>query len=81
MNKADAAIEEMIDEFNDFAKEQGFETYLISAATGEGVQELMHAVERELAKLPPVLRYEAEEPVREEITAKQEFTVTVEDGV
>lgn len=81
LNKADAAIEEMIDEFNDFAKEQGFETYLISAATGEGVQELMHAVERELAKLPPVLRYEAEEPVREEITAKQEFTVTVEDGV
>ena len=52
LNKADAAIEEMIDEFNDFAKEQGFETYLISAATGEGVQELMHAVERELAKLP-----------------------------
>ena len=81
LNKADAAIEEMIDEFNAFAKEQGFETYLISAATGEGVQELMHAVERELAKLPPVLRYEAEEPVREEITAKQEFTVTVEDGV
>ena len=81
LNKADAAIEEMIDEFNDFAKEQGFETYLISAATGEGVPELMHAVERELAKLPPVLRYEAEEPVREEITAKQEFTVTVEDGV
>ncbi len=81
LNKADAAIEEMIDEFNAFAKEQGFETYLISAATGEGVPELMHAVERELAKLPPVLRYEAEAPVREEITTKQEFTVTVEDGV
>ncbi len=81
LNKADAAIEEMIDEFNAFAKEQGFETYLISAATGEGVTELMHAVERELAKLPPVLRYEAEAPVREEITTKQEFAVTVEDGV
>ena len=81
LNKADAAIEEMIDEFNAFAKEQGFETYLISAATGEGVPELMHAVERELAKLPPVLRYEAEAPVREEITTRQEFTVPVEDGV
>ena len=81
LNKADAAIEEMIDEFNSFAKEQGFETYLISAATGEGVKELMNAVEAELAKLPPVIRYEAEAPVREEITSKQDFDIHVEDGV
>lgn len=81
LNKSDAAIEEMIDEFNAFAKEQGFETYLISAATGEGVKELMSAVETELAKLPPVIRYEAEAPVREEITSKQEFEIHVEDGV
>lgn len=81
LNKADAAIEEMIDEFNKFADEQGFKTYLISAATGEGVKELMTAVETELAKLPPVIRYEAEAPVREEITSKQEFTVRIEDGV
>ena len=81
LNKADAAIEEMIDEFNSFAKEQGFETYLISAATGEGVKELMNAVEAELAKLPPVIRYEAEAPVREEITSKQDFDIRVEDGV
>ena len=81
LNKSDAAIEEMIDEFNAFAKEQGFETYLISAATGEGVKELMSAVETELAKLPPVIRYEAEAPVREEITSKQEFEIHMEDGV
>ena len=81
LNKADAAIEEMIDEFNAFAKEQGFETYLISAATDEGVKELMNAVEAELAKLPPVIRYEAEAPVREEITSKQDFDIRVEDGV
>lgn len=81
LNKADAAIEEMIDEFNKFADEQGFKTYLISAATGEGVKELMAAVETELSKLPPVVRYEAEAPVREEITSKQEFTVKIEDGV
>ena len=81
LNKADAAIEEMIDEFNKFAEEQGFKTYLISAATGEGVKELMSAVETELAKLPPVMRYEAEAPVREEITTKQEFDIRIEDGV
>ncbi|MBR3611234.1 MAG: GTPase ObgE [Oscillospiraceae bacterium] len=81
LNKADAAIEEMIDEFNEFAEENGFKTYLISAATGEGVQELINVVAAELAKLPPITRYEAEEPVREEITSKQEFKIHIEDGI
>ena len=81
LNKADAAIEEMIDEFNEFAEENGFKTYLISAATGEGVRELINAVAAELAKLPPITRYEAEAPVREEITSKQEFQIHIEDGI
>ncbi|MBE6893937.1 MAG: GTPase ObgE [Ruminococcaceae bacterium] len=81
LNKADASIEEMIDEFNEFAEENGFKTYLISAATGEGVQELINAVAAELAKLPPIVRYEAEAPVREEITSKQEFKIHIEDGI
>lgn len=81
LNKADASIPEMVDEFNKFAKSEGFETYLISAATGEGVKELINVVSRELAKLPPVVRYESEEPVVEEITEKQEFNIRIEDGV
>ena len=81
LNKAHAATEEMIDEFNEFAKENGFQTHLISAATGEGVRELINVVAAELAKLPPIVRYEAEEPVREEITSKQEFKIHIEDGI
>ncbi len=81
LNKADASIEEMIDEFNEFAEENGFKTYLISAATGEGVQELVNAVAAELAKLPPIVRYETEAPVREEISSKQEFKIHIEDGI
>ncbi len=81
LNKADASIEEMIDEFNEFAEENGFKTYLISAATGEGVKELINAVASELAKLPPIVRYETEEPVREEITSRQEFKIHIEDGI
>ena len=81
LNKADASIEEMIDEFNEFAEENGFRTYLISAATGEGVKELTNAVAAELAKLPPIVRYEVEEPVKEEITSKQEFKIHIEDGI
>ena len=81
LNKADASIEEMISEFNEFAEENGFKTYTISAATGEGVKELTNAVAAELAKLPPIVRYEAEAPVREEITSKQEFKIHIEDGI
>ncbi len=81
LNKADASIEEMIEEFNEFAEENGFKTHLISAATGEGVKELINAVAAELAKLPPIVRYEAEELTREEITSKQEFKIHIEDGI
>ncbi len=81
LNKADAAIEEMIDEFNEFAEENGFKTYLISAATGEGVKELINAVAAELAKLPPITRYEVEAPTKVEITSKQEFKIHIEDGI
>lgn len=81
LNKADASIEEIIEEFNEFAEENGFKTYLISAATGEGVKELINAIAAELAKLPPIVRYEAEELTREEITSKQEFKIHIEDGI
>ena len=81
LNKADASIEEMMDEFNEFAAENGFKTYTISAATGEGVRELINAVAAELAKLPPIQRYEVEELTREEITSKQEFKIHIEDGI
>ncbi len=81
LNKADASIEEMSDEFKEFAKEEGFEPFVISAATGEGVKELINAVAAELAKLPPVVRYEKEELTREEITTKQEFQIHIEDGI
>ncbi|MBR5310505.1 MAG: GTPase ObgE [Oscillospiraceae bacterium] len=81
LNKADASIPEMFDEFNAFAEENGFKTYVISAATGEGVRELIKVVASELSKLPPVIRYETEAPVKEEITTKQEFSVHIEDGI
>ncbi len=81
LNKADASIEEMYEEFKEFADEEGFTPFIISAATGEGVKELINAVAAELAKLPPVLRYEKEELTREEITTKQEFQIHIEDGI
>jgi len=80
-NKADIAEPEQVERFRAFMEAEGKTCFTISAATGQGVHELIDEVAAQLAKLPPVARYEAEPPVREEVTGKRDFTVTVEDGV
>ena len=56
----------------------------ISAATRQGTEELVQAIAAELAKLPPIVRYEPE-PITEEerlkATCRNQFTVEVVDGV
>ena len=64
-------------------QEQGLEFYPISAATHQGVDELMQAVSRKLADLPPIRSYEPEPvPLEEQVVkAGNEFSVHEEDGV
>ncbi len=59
-NKADIATEEDIQRFRDFCDEQGFELFVISAATRQGLNDLVQTVYNELQKLPPVTIYEPE---------------------
>ena len=85
-NKCDMADEEQKSRFRDYIKEQGLPYYEISAATTQGTQELVYAINEELAKLPPVKRFETQPVTREELEAKRstrsrDFKVTVEDGV
>ncbi|MEG0018362.1 MAG: Obg family GTPase CgtA, partial [Hydrogenoanaerobacterium sp.] len=62
---------------------KGLQFFPISAATGEGVKPLIYAVSQVLDTLPPIKLYEKEEIPQEELLAKakQEFTITLEDGV
>ena len=62
---------------------KGREFYPISAATRQGVDELMQAVSRRLADLPPIREYEPEPIPLEELEqrAERRFDITVEDGV
>ena len=84
-NKSDMATDEQIERVRSFAEQKGMEFYAISAATKMGTGELMDAVARELDKLPPVVRYDAEPETREQLEkrtlSKQEFDIEVQDGV
>jgi GTP-binding protein len=74
-NKADLVwIEEepYVREFEAFAKELGREIFYVSAATGEGVKELIARVSELLRDLPPLTVYEPEVTVAD-------LTVKVDD--
>ncbi len=61
-NKVDALDREAVDvdAFEAYVAEQGWELLYISAATGEGVQEMVRTVAARLATLPPMKIYERE---------------------
>ena len=60
--------------FIEYAKDKGYEVYPISAATGEGVDELMKKVYTRLSDLPPIYEYEAEPDPFEELMADVDDT-------
>ena len=82
-NKMDLASDEQLERFRAYMKEKGLEYYEIVAPIRYGTQELINAVARKLATLPPVKRYESEEVPMAVLEKKKNdgFTITVEDGV
>lgn len=81
-NKSDIGFDEdKLAELREWAEEKGYPVFLFSAATGEGVPELINAVYTELQKLPPVRVYESEELPEPEDGALRETEVTKEGGV
>lgn len=61
-NKCDALDESVVDTraFEDFVDENGWEMLYVSAATHEGIQDMIHRVYERLKLLPPVMIYESE---------------------
>lgn len=82
-NKCDLATEEQIADFKAFIEEKGQQFFAVSAATRQGVDEVIYAVWKALEELPPVKIYEAEPAPVMEVTAEntRNFEITVEDGV
>ena len=82
-NKCDLATPEQIERLRAYLAERSIELYPISAATRQGIHELIVAIARLLETLPPVRQYEPEPVPLEELERKagRNFEVTVQDGV
>ena len=82
-NKYDASLpeynEHVIDLKND-CEAKGLPLHFVSAATGEGVKELIRAVAAELPKLPPLTVFEAEEIPYEEDLGEEDAPEITKDG-
>lgn len=76
--------EEVYKEFLDEMEKRGYKVFPISAATNQGVAELMKYTYTELQKLPPIQEFDIELDVNEvEFIDKTDkgFEITKEDGV
>ncbi len=71
------------DAFKAEMKKRGYQLFEISAATGNGVDELMKHTYTELQKLPPIAVFEPEMDINEPIFDVNDkgFEINVEDGV
>jgi len=84
-NKTDIIQDkEIYNEFLREMEERGYKVFPISAATNQGVSELMKYAYTELTKLPPIQEFDIELDVNEvEVIDKTDkgFEITKEDGV
>ncbi len=82
-NKIDLASDGQLERFKKYIEGKGYEYYEICAPIKHNTKQLINAVAKKLASLPPVKRYEAQEIPLEVISQKKNdgFKVTVRDGV
>lgn len=83
-NKVDALDEELVDikAFEEYVKENGWTLMYVSAATGEGLSELIKYSADVLRELPPMIIYEAEyEPEDAYVGGGKETTIRREGGM
>ncbi len=82
-NKIDLATDEQREAFREYIESKGYEYFEMCAPIVEGTKQVIDAVAKKLATLPPVVRYEREEIPLDMLIKKQNtgFTITVEDDV
>ncbi len=70
-----------VDAFERFVDENGWELFYVSAVTGEGLEELVHAVGERLQLLPPITVYESEVVKTEDVApTADDIVIRQEDG-
>lgn len=66
---------EPVEALRKYAEEHGFGFLELSAATGQGIKELIHKTWEELKELPPVFVYEPEFVQTEEVVTERDITI------
>ena len=82
-NKCDALDRETVDipRFEAYVKEHGWQLLYVSAATGEGIRELVRATADRLSELPPITVYESNYTPEEPLVGEgKETTIRRENG-
>lgn len=64
-NKCDLATDEQIEDFKKYVEEKGYMFFPIMAAIRYDVDPLLQKIQEELSVLPPIKKYEIEEPLYE----------------
>ena len=82
-NKCDLATDEQIEDFKDFVEGQGYEFFPIMAAIRYEVDPLLKKTQEMLSKLPPIIHYEADPVLHEDISniSNRDVKITKEDGI
>ncbi len=81
-NKCDLTTDEEVERISKYFEEKGFKFFPVMAAIAEGTGELINFVASELAKLPPIKKFEAEPKPEIEIKKNtRDFTVRKENGI
>lgn len=82
-NKCDLATDEQIEDFKNFVEGQGYEFFPIMAAIRYEVDPLLKRTQEMLSKLPPIIHYEADPVLHEDINniSNRDVKITKEDGI
>ena len=81
-NKCDLTDEQEVERIEKYFEEKGYKFFPVMAAIAEGTDSLINYVAAEIAKLPPIKKYQPEpkpEPIENRST--RDFTVREENGV
>lgn len=70
-----------VEEFKDFVTSSGYRFFEISAATGQGIPELMAYITSELDKLPPIPLHPVEMFIEDEEVDYESYSIEINDGI
>ena len=82
-NKCDLTDDEVVEDFKKYVEDKGYKFFPIMAAINYETEPLLKEIQEQLSKLPPVVRYEPEQPpvIPEDEIEKRSVKITKNDDI